>query len=374
MKLSSLREILLRKSLDNQSLRSFIYHISDNHLFNYVSESLEKMAAKTGTGKNTNQIVTNFAKDVANSGILSKMMYDHLSHHATRYTSALKAGNKDLAGKHMQKIFNNLLLTQKMIHDGGINHTEGAIDSNSTKWVDPKPWERHRYLSTKEDGKFNTALNGIKRNFNSAPYYDYLQGAPHSSYAEEIHGHGHKKAWPLEETMINGKYIHIDHSHQSKNSFEPHVLDEHPIMNYNLINTKPDDVNDDTEFNYMDKAQNFMDKHGSGSYVPMHVSNPDIGSTKSAQAHAEVQPLDTSRIEQKRREVQQSRPQAQSGSSDEPPPLPKDIASTQQSSGQEKPAVQLTPQDLSALMRVLGENKVNKMLGKDMIDKILGKK
>lgn len=378
MKLSSLREILLRKSLSNQTLKSFVYHISDDHLLKYVTESLEKMAAKPGASKSTNQLITDFASDVANSSILPKMMHDHLSHHATRYASALKAGNKDLAGKHMQKIFNNLYLTQKMIHDGGINHTGGAIsnDSSQTSWVDPKPWERHRYTNTGPDGKFQTALNGIKRNFNSAPYYDYLQGAPHSSYANEVHGHGHKKAWPVEEIKINGKHIHIDHNHQHKDSFEPHIFDSHPIMDYNLINTKPANINDQMISDFTDKSQNFLDTHASGSYVPMHVKNPELGSTKSAQAHPEVTPLDTSSVDEKNRAIRQSKTKTQSGS-DQPPPLPKEATAQSTSSAPAKSSAaeeQITPENLSVLMRMYGEAKVNKLIGKETVDKILGRR
>jgi len=363
MKIESFREILLRKSSEDTSLKSFIHHMSDEHLVRYVDESLNKMAFNKEQSKKTNPMVMEFASDLATNGNLPKMMYDHLSHHATRYKAALKAGLKDVAGQHMRKIFNNLYLTQKMIHDGSTNHTDGAIDHNSTKWVDPKPWERHRYSEMHPSGKFKSDTEGVKRNFNSAPFYDYLEKQPHHSYSKEIHSHGHNKAWPLEEIKFNGKHIHIDDDHQSKGEFEHHELDSHPIMDYRTMTMPSASINSDALSAYSKKSQDFMDKHLSGGYTPMQVKNPEIGSKKSSQVHEDVAPLDTSHLV---RQATSAMPSAESATAKPAKPA--------MSSKTKSATSAITADHISKLNAQMGEKKVKEILGEDVVNEIMGKK
>ena len=268
--------------------------MGDDHLVNYVYESLEKMAAYKGLGKKPNSLILNFADELQTNKKLAKMMYDHLSHHATRYKAALRDNKPDLAGQHMGKIFNSLHLMDKMINDAEINHTGGAINQHTTKWVDPKPWERNAYTNKAADGHpspyhtdhYSTKTKGLGREHKT---YSYLQQAPHHAYVNEIHGHGHSGAWPLEEITINGKHLNIDDEHKSSGNFEPHAFDEHPILKDMYIANK--DVNADTSAKYRDKLSVFEDTHLS-NYIPMDRSNPDIGSKKPSKVHDDVAPLD----------------------------------------------------------------------------------
>jgi hypothetical protein len=294
VKINSLKEILIKKSSDNQSLQSFIYHMGDDHLVNYVYESLQKMASYKGLGKKPNSLILNFADELQTNKKLAKMMYDHLSHHATRYKAALRDKKPELAGQHMAKIFNNLHLLDKMINDAETNHTGGAINQHNTKWVDPKPWERNAYTNKASNGHpseyhtdhYSTKTKGLGREHKT---YGYLQQAPHHAYVNEVHGHGHSGAWPLEDITFNGKHLHIDDEHKSSGSFEPHPFDEHPILRDMYIANK--DVNADVSAKHRDKLSQFEDTH-LGSYTPYDRSNPQIGSTKPGRVHAEVQPLD----------------------------------------------------------------------------------
>jgi hypothetical protein len=307
MKIDSFKQVLLKKTAENSSLQSFIYHMRDDYLSQYIQESLEKMA-KRDVSKNPNALVLDFAnRNLSTSGKWAKMMYDHLSHHATRYKAALKSGNSSVANQHMLRIFKNLHLIDKITRDGSRNHAPHdpdmgtGLDKHSTDWVDTKPWERNLMNKEKDPSSakyhpspyhtdhYTRDTKGLALASLNHSNFGFLQQSPHFSYADEIHGHGHAKAWPLEETKINGKHIHIDDNHVSKGSYEPHPFDEHPVLNSMYIANK--DVGERESKHYSDKAADFMEKHFR-NYKTMHSSNPDIGSAKSVSAHRDVEPLD----------------------------------------------------------------------------------
>lgn len=268
--------------------------MGDDHLVKYVYESLEKMAAYKGLSKKPNSLILNFADELQTNKKLAKMMYDHLSHHATRYKAALKDNKPEVAGQHMGKVFNALHLIDKMVNDAEVNHTGGAINQHTTKWVDPKPWERSAYTNKSSDGHpspyhtdhYSTKTKGLGREHKT---YSYLQQSPHHAYVNEVHGHGHSEAWPLEEITFNGKHLHIDDEHKSSGQFEPHTFDNHPILKDMYVANK--DVNADVSTRHRDNVSKFEDSHLEG-YSPLDRSNPDVGSKKPGKVHGDVKPLD----------------------------------------------------------------------------------
>lgn len=291
MRIANFKQILLRKTAANNGLNSFIESLADQKLYDYVVESLQKMAKQKGT-KKPNTAVLDFAKNIRQTPILADMMHDALSHHATRYSAALKSGNKKLAGQHMRQIMKMLHLTDKMINDGSIDHTNGALKAD---WVDPKPWERNQFQNKSgisgidnpyKQEHYSTATKGLAREHST---YDYLSQAPHFSYAEEVHGHGHKGAWPLEETHINGKHIDIDHDHKSKGYYEPHPFDSAPIFSYYGMSNA--DLSGAHHANYENSMRDF-EANQMMDFLDSYQERP-AGKGKSSPAHAQVSPLDT---------------------------------------------------------------------------------
>jgi hypothetical protein len=303
MKVNSFKEILLKKSSDNTNLKSFIFHMKDEYLVDYVYESLQKMAANTGGHKKPNTALQSFAKTIKPGHI--DMIHDALSHHATKYTSALKAQKDlsasgkqkeakqagDVANDHMSRFYKTVHMLDKVLHDGNKNHTPDS--SLKMKVVDPKPWERNRFTNKGNKGEpnpykqdhYGTDTKGWAREGD----YSFLQNAPHHSYVDEVHGHGHTKAYPLEETKINDKHVHIDHDDQYSGAYTPHAFDSHPVFD---IYKKPNEqTTGPAAVKFMMDSMNF-DKSNLRDFMDNHNPEATRGASKSAPAHAEVAPLD----------------------------------------------------------------------------------
>lgn len=339
MKLNNFKEILLKKSSDNTTLQSFIYHMKDDYLIDYVYESLQKMAANRGGHKKPNMALTAFANSVKPGHV--DMIHDALSHHATKYKSALKAQKAltasgdtkgaaqagKVANTHMNTFYKTVHMLDKILHDGNKNHTPG--ESLKMSVVDPKPWERNKFTNPGNKGESNqykqdhyaTDTKGWARD---ATDYSFLQKAPHHSYVEEVHGHGHSKAYPLEETKINDKHIDIDDKDKYTGDYTPHAFDSHPV--FDIYKKSNEDVKGPAAVKFMMDSMNF-DKNNLRDFMQGHNPHPDRGTTKSASAHEDVAPLN---IDSHLKAANPRLHQQLFGSSqkpsqgDEPPPVPKE--------------------------------------------------
>ena len=233
MKLDNFKELLIKKSGDNKNLELLIKYMKDEYLLDHVVESLEKMAW-SNSKKNPNAAVKHLATNMNN--FKAGMIHDALSHHASHYKAALKAGDKQTADSHMRKIFKTMHIIDKATRDGLNDHTQGRLKVEA---IDPKPWERNNYQTTKGDStKYSTDTRGWSRHKDSQTY-DYLRMAPHADKgyqgdglgAAEVKTHGHNKAYPLEEIKVNGKYLHIEDVEHSGEHTE-HPFDSHPIYGH----------------------------------------------------------------------------------------------------------------------------------------------
>ena len=295
MKLDNFKEILLRKSADNQDLQLLIKYIKDDFLVDHIVESLEKMAIADANRK-TNAAVKHFGSNV-DEHIEGEMIHDQLGHHASHYKAALKAGDKRTADKHMRKIFNTMYAVHKLTRDGKENHTGNQLNVDA---IDPKPWEESKKANTASD------TNGWKQDRDN---YDYMREAPHpgrsdqtkgdgsvkkykkNRYLSEIKAHGHNKSYPLEEIKINGKHIHLEDI-EHKGNFQPHPFDSHPIIEH--ARTPSNEHSDAAHAKYLKEHNAF---HGEGGGADQYWNMVDTrdpqehaarGSKKSNPVHAHI--------------------------------------------------------------------------------------
>ncbi len=304
VKLDNFKELLLKKSEDNANLQLLIKYIRDDYLVDHVVESLEKMAA-SNSKKNPNASVLHFAKNM--NSFKSGMIHDALSHHASHYKAALKAGKSGVADDHMRQIFKTMHMTEKFTKDGINDHSGGRLKISA---IDTKPWERTKYNNTTnqkgdETGTYVTDTQGWKRH--NVKDFNWLRQAPHPDsrtpgdkhYKAEVSTHGHNKAYPLEEIKVNDKHIHVDDDVEHTGEFTPHPLDSHPI--YNHYNTKPNSHGADNKAEYLADREHFHtnEEGGKAKYKAKiaGMSKEDYtnrGSTKSSPVRDDVEGLDIS--------------------------------------------------------------------------------
>jgi len=291
MKLDNFKELLLKKSVDNDNLQILIKYMRDDYLVNHVVESLEKMAASYSK-KNPNASVKHFAANMNN--FKSGMIHDALSHHASHYKAALDAGDNKAADDHMRQIFKTIHMSEKFTKDGLNDHSSGRLKIDA---IDPKPWERSAYTNKNDAGKFKTDTQGWKRHGTNINY-DWLREAPHESYKDEVSRHGNNKAYPLEEMKVNGKYIDIADVEHKQGKHTPHPFDSHPIFQH--YNESPNSHNADKKAQYLEQRETFHgdEKGGKAQYRDKlaNMSKEDYanrGTEKSAPIHKEVEGLET---------------------------------------------------------------------------------
>lgn len=236
MKLSSFRELLLRKVEDDPVLQTLIKCAADEIIADAVVESLEKMAISEAVGRNPSPVVAEFA---------TKMMPHHpemirsaLGHHFSHAAAAHKSGNESLANKHMHQALKIMHVAQQ-----AQKHSMGNLAIN---YVDIKPWERSKYEKQYEadhphvqggrykPGDFTTKTKGLSR-VHGTKDVSWLFKAPSSkdkAYIKEVSKHGHNKTWPAHETAVNGKHVFINHELESPGTFQSHEFDNHPILKH----------------------------------------------------------------------------------------------------------------------------------------------
>lgn len=244
MKLSSLRELMLRKTED-ESVKTLIKVIADDVLVDQVFESLEKMALRRGAGSHANMAIRDFGTEM-DPELEPTMIREALGHHASRYRAALNAGNQKMANDHASQFFKIMDLVHHVEP-----HSHGKLTS---EMVDIKPWERShpsrsetfadRIARDPEYAKDNPVTRGKKQphqfvndtvGFGFQPKgndWSFLQNDPHRAYSDETSRHGHVGAYPMEHTKINGKYIPIEDVENLHDGNKNHPFDFHPIVSH----------------------------------------------------------------------------------------------------------------------------------------------
>ena len=322
MKLSSFRELLLRKSTSDD-LGTLVKFMKDEVLADMVLESLEKMARIASKGSAANLPMRDFATEM-DPELEPAMIHDALSHHASRYKQALNSDRKDLANQHAGQFYKIMNMADKVQ-----KHTDGKLHVEAPS---PHAWERNAkpaqytkehalaYEKALKDGKKDLNLDekkgemihSQKRNIGDfvtdtkgwnhrGQDYSFLQQAPHPSYAREINNTGHTQAYPMEQVRINGKHLHIDDNlPETSMNGEPHPFDKHPIMDH--FDTPAAKRTPEDDASYLKDREHFMSHPSSpiNSYFDKHekleAADPESyskrGSVPSAPVHAPVHPLD----------------------------------------------------------------------------------
>lgn len=299
MKLSSFRELLLKKAEDS-SLENLVTFIREDILADIVIESLEKMARAKHKGDAANVPIRDFGVEM-DPETEPAMLHDALSHHASNYKAALGTGRTDLANQHAKQIY-------KLVDmgDQAQKHSQGKLHVEA---VSPHAWERsakqRKFTETdapvlagnKKPGQFVTDTKGWRHRGND---YSFLQGAPHEHYANEIRRHGHNKAYPLEQIKINGKHLDIkDVNPEELKGYEEHPFDKHPIMNHFEDPASKRTPEKDAKYRQEQTdyaASAHMDRHFD-KQQKMEEQDPEAyakrGNEPSTPVHGNVAPLDT---------------------------------------------------------------------------------
>jgi hypothetical protein len=311
MKLSSFRELLLKKVQHDSNLAALLKYAREDVLADAVVESLEKMARASHKGDAANFAVRRFGTEM-DSDTEPHMLRDAIGHHVSRYKAALGGGRQDLANRHAKQAFNLMNMA-----DTAQKHTGGKM---SIDYVDPKPWERNKYTNQYgpehklvqagkyKPGDFTTKTKGLRYGL-SGNDFSFLNQPPHESYSNEIKRHKHNKAYPFEQVRINGKYIPVEDVKDLK-GYEEHEFDKHPIMQH--FHESPNDRTPERDQEYVashDKynneephVENFFNRHaemeskdpkaygerGSKPADPVHgdVGELELGSEEAPQAAA----------------------------------------------------------------------------------------
>lgn len=271
MKLSGFREILLKKSSNNEDLQSFIQNVSEDTLHEYVSELLEKaLDEDEKRHRNVNSVVRQFSGELKDTD--ASRLYSHLSHHASKYIAATKAYNaepdlkkkkaiNDVANKHAAAFSTGVSLIQKMSKDAasneegaGTNHTKKAPITLSISAHKITPWQRNGNINRREEqgskpqevpGSFSSNAPGFSYKGGNHDF-SYLRKKPHKTVALEHHkedrdgSNRRNSSYPIQDTKLKFKdnetgqeyehYINIDPEEKFSGKFEPHIMDSHPIL------------------------------------------------------------------------------------------------------------------------------------------------
>lgn len=239
MGLSSLRRLLLKKT-DDLELKKAILSASDEELTSYVIESLNKMARPHASmGRSANSAVVGWANSLTNKD--TQMIRDAVSHHLSRYKSALKRGKREVADAHISRLIPLLhLIARAAPHSGGQLDMDyvplEAWESNYTT-LDRRPETGKLIEGTKGLGRrprksTGQSKYGVSR---SVPDYRYLEMPAHPEHpdAKKMRFSG---GYPFEELQIgHSKSIDAGEGYipivdvEDVDKYVPHEFDFHPI-------------------------------------------------------------------------------------------------------------------------------------------------
>jgi len=300
MKLSSFRELLLRKVQHDPNLFALLKYAREDILADRVIESLEKMARARHKGDAANAAVRHFATEM-DPETEPHMLREAIGHHVSRYKGALGSGRQDLANQHAKQAFNLMNMA-----DTAQKHTGGKM---SIDYVPTQPWERNKYPKKYEsdhpkvqegkykEGDFTTKTKGLRYALTGNDY-GFLNQPPHEAYTGEVKRHGHNKAYPFEQTRVNGKYIPIEDVKDIK-GYEEHPFDKHPIMQH--FHESPQDRTTERDQEYIKAHDKFYneDPHVENFYnqqAAHEAKDPkayaERGSKASEPVHGDVGSLD----------------------------------------------------------------------------------
>jgi hypothetical protein len=302
MKLDSFRELLLKKAGDPE-LESLVSFVKEDVLADLVIESLEKMARSKHKGDSANVPIRDFGVEM-DPETEPAMLHDALSHHASHYKAAVKAGRDDLANQHAKQIFRLVDMG-----DQAGKHSQGKLHVEA---VSPHPWERNAktrqftdsdgpvLAGNKKPGQFVTDTKGWRYRGSD---YSFLKQAPHGSYANEVRKHGHLGAYPMEHIKVNGKHVDIqDIAPEDLKGYEEHPFDKHPVMDH--FEHPSSKRTPELDAQWRQQHQDYAGSPHMDAYFDrqskMEQANPEAyaqrGSKPSAPAHAAVDPLDVKSI------------------------------------------------------------------------------
>jgi hypothetical protein len=256
MKLSSLKEVLLKKSEGNQDLQTLIEYMGADVLANSVVESLAKMAKM---GRNANMPTRKFGRTADTTDMVQ--LRDAIGHHLGHYKAALKAHHaaaedspektkyRQIADQHIEQALPLLHLAGKSAyHSGG---------KSMLKYPSMMPWEAN-YTSMKRSatgsGRLHRDPKGLssytvkakgKRGAGEDGYgitdFRYFEMPPNPGHPK-VKGMTFTGGYPWEEIQfgrpedVDAKKAYLDIPDVSpKTDFAPHAFDKHPLAGMHKI-------------------------------------------------------------------------------------------------------------------------------------------
>lgn len=283
MSLSSLRELLIRKTSDS-SLVELLKTLPDDALASHVTESLQKMSNNAGTKANhaLNHFNSHIHEDSDGFNLEGEMLRDALGHHLSHYKSALRENDRGIADKHLSQVVNLMHLANKLHTISGGKIRVGSGDDgygSAGPMVQPSSWEMN-YTSDKRtpDGRLHQLPKGWGRDTSKAdsmfPDYRFLEMAPHpSSNRSDVKKHT-DQAYPFHELRVNDKYVHIEDKPHQAGEFTPHEFDSHPVVGHHDIEQKrfgepqkQSYKNQYMDFEHGGQAEKWLTRHEAESYA-----------------------------------------------------------------------------------------------------------
>jgi len=284
MEFKSFRELLIKKAGDNPTLQTIIHVMKDEIIADHVLEVLEKMARPHASmGRGANAAVTAYANQFKNKD--TEMLRDSLAHHVAHHKSALKAGNREVADRHLEKIIPLMHLAGK-----AASHSNGQLGLD---YVNLEPWESNYTTLERrpETGKLKEGTKGLGRRpknttrvedqnhpgVRAVPDYRYLEMQPHSGHPDMANS-PHKGGYPFEEIQIGNPakidakeaYLHIPDVPAS-DKFVSHPFDEHPI--HQVADTKQDDLTPEKMQEFSTNMQKWHDTEHNKQWMEKYKSD-----------------------------------------------------------------------------------------------------
>ncbi|CAB4125081.1 hypothetical protein UFOVP53_57 [uncultured Caudovirales phage] len=282
MKLDSFKELLIKRAADMPDLQTLIKYMKDDFLLEHVLEALEKSV----THRKINAALKHFGSNLMENREPA-MIHDALSHHASYYRAAMKAGNKPLAQAHAKQLFKIMHMGQKITKDKEAissedpsgDHTRGKLKVEAP---DVHPWERTHYGREMNSSGTKRKMDTKGFGRSDGKIHEWLQGAPDT----EVHPKSKKhegKPYPLEEIKVNGKYLDVDPNVKLPDNATPivsHEFDSHPIMGVYKEKGEDHAPNHDK---YLNDVSAYEDSPLMDSmYDKLEAASPTRGSTPSS--------------------------------------------------------------------------------------------
>ena len=309
MKLAALKELLVRR-VDEEQLQELIKALPENVLGQIVIEALNKMAKK---GASANHAITLMAGhslpavagDHPHELLDAALLHDNLSHHLSKYKSALTAGNRSVADQHLEQVMRGINLGTKLegVTDGKIRVRSGSTAATPGKeglsLIPSTPWEMNYSGSRRKPAKtpgglgefhqnpkdWGRTLTSERKSHEMFPDYHYMEMPPHPHAKHDRRGN--EGAYPFHDLQINGRHVDIkDEPHSGK--FESHVLDAHPATAHSY--THSGEVSKEDAQGIANAHKEWMQSPALDSWLGAQAENhdPNRGTNPSTPIHTSV--------------------------------------------------------------------------------------